>query len=130
MKNTKRLLLVEDESDLRSLYAELLSDKGYTIIEAEDGETTLNYLKEERIGFDLVLLDEIIPKLKGTEILKILKTDKSIKKPKKIVLMTNLDKESIQKKLKEIGCDKVEYVIKSSITPMDFLNLVENKLKY
>lgn len=61
-----RLLLVDDEPELRQLLAMVLAGVGWGIVEAEDGERALEVLERER--FDLVLLDYRMPGLTGSEV--------------------------------------------------------------
>ena len=62
----RRLLLVDDELELRQLLAMVLADAGWGVVEAEDGERALEVLERER--FDLVLLDHRMPGLTGSEV--------------------------------------------------------------
>lgn len=61
-----RLLIVDDEHDLRRLLGELLADSGWQVVEAEDGEQALAHLARER--FDVVLLDHRMPGLSGGDV--------------------------------------------------------------
>jgi len=125
MKDKIRILIVEDEPDLRRLYVNLLNDnRNYEVTSTEDGNLALDILKTDK-QFDLLLLDEILPTLKGSELIKILKEDKSIKTPKRIVLITNLDNESMKKIIKKLDFKILAgYIIKSEITPIDFMNKI------
>jgi len=125
MKKTKRILIVEDDTDLLDLYVELLTSEGYKVTQANNGEVALETLRKAKTPFDLLLIDEIIPKIKGTELIKLLKDTKDILKPKNIILMTNLDEASIEAKIKESKCTLLKkYIIKSELTPMDFIDEV------
>jgi CheY-like chemotaxis protein len=63
MPEPKRLLLVDDDADLRTSLAEALEDSGYAVIQAADGQAALDLLEVERP--DLVLLDLLMPVLNG-----------------------------------------------------------------
>lgn len=119
----KTILIIEDDQFLRELYAEVLKDEGYEIKEEVDGSAGLAAM--ERGGFDLVLLDVMLPKMDGLEILKKLKEeDKLTKKP--IFLLTNLSAEAIADKNGRIEAD--EYIVKSSITPDELIGRVKKYL--
>ncbi|MDF2925933.1 MAG: response regulator receiver protein [Paenibacillaceae bacterium] len=62
----KRILLADDEAALRFLLHETLSDEGYQIREAEDGAEAVRHLESE--GFDLVILDYMMPEKTGVEV--------------------------------------------------------------
>ena len=69
----KRILIVDDEQDLLDLVSLILGDAGYEVDTALSGESALRKLRKER--FDLVLLDIMMPRMDGWEVLKILKVD-------------------------------------------------------
>lgn len=110
--NPSNILLVEDEQYLRELYEEILTEQGYKVTTASDGEDGFNKVKEG--GFDLVILDIILPKLNGLEIMRKIKVDPPLKPNKKVVFLTNLDKDEEIKEALQLGDG---YFIKSQITP-------------
>lgn len=65
-----RILLVEDEDGVRTIAAKLLSQRGYHVTAAADGEEALEILEEDPEGFDLVLSDVVMPGLDGPGLLK------------------------------------------------------------
>jgi len=62
---TGRILVVEDEADIAQLYQECLAGEGYETIVVDNGLAALNMFKEQPDGFDLVLTDQSMPKMKG-----------------------------------------------------------------
>jgi len=109
----QRILVVEDDQFLRDLYNELLKEEGYDIDFAPDGEVGLNKMLEG--GYDLILLDIMLPKLDGLEILRRLKEKQTQKPNGSIVLLTNLGQDSIIKEGFNLGASG--YLIKSSMNP-------------
>ena len=91
----KRILIVEDDQFLREFYQELLQSEGYTVDVAADGGVALEKLMEG--GYDLVLLDIMLPKKDGLQILRELKVSPSKQKNKAIVVLTNLGQDAIIK---------------------------------
>jgi CheY-like chemotaxis protein len=69
---TETIMLVEDEPALRLLYRKILEDKGYTVVEAEDGERAIQVAERYSGTISLLLSDVSLPKLKGPVMAKIL----------------------------------------------------------
>jgi PAS domain S-box-containing protein len=66
---TETILLAEDDETIRTLTAKMLSQFGYTVIESVDGEDAIAKFKEHQGGIQLLLLDVIMPKKNGREVL-------------------------------------------------------------
>lgn len=112
MDQKKIILLVEDESDIRKIYAEVLTEAGYTVKEAADGTQGIQMARNE--PWDLMLLDIMLPGQDGIHVLKDLKqVEDLVEKP--VLLLTNLENETIIAECFDMGADG--YVIKSEITP-------------
>ena len=71
-----KILIVEDEADIRDGISEYLSETGYEVIEAEDGEEAVKVFNEKNI--DLIILDIMIPKLNGFGVLNKVRESSSI----------------------------------------------------
>ncbi len=104
----KKILFIEDESALQKTFGEILSQEGYEMISALDGEIGLRLAKDKKP--DLILLDLVLPKIHGFEVLKQLKTDKETKDIPVIVL-TNL--EGIGDVDKALGLGATTYLVKA-----------------
>lgn len=83
----KRILIVDDEEEIRSLLTDILSLYKYKTFLARDGCEALKKIKEEKI--DLILLDIKMPKLDGYEFFKLLLEDKKTAKIPVIILTTS-----------------------------------------
>lgn len=118
-----KLLLAEDDLLLQQLYKDTLVDEGYTINIASNGEEALEKMRTG--GYDLVLLDIIMPKKDGLTVMKELKSSPPQAPNKKIVFLTNLDKDEEIKEAQSLGNG---YIIKSQITPGDLVSEVEKYL--
>lgn len=118
--NTAKILIVEDDPFLQTLYSETLSSEGYVIETAKDGEEGFEKMKKG--GWDLILLDIILPKVDGLEIMKKLKTEPPIQPNKIVLFLTNLDKDEEIKEALRLGDG---YLIKSQITPGDLIKEVK-----
>ena len=117
----QKILVVEDDQFLRELYDELLKEEGYEITLAEDGEKGLAQIQKG--GFDLVLLDIMLPKIDGLEILRRVKNKPPEKQNGSTVLLTNLGQDSIIKEGFSLGASG--YLIKSAMNPDQVLSEVK-----
>lgn len=93
----KKILFVEDESALQRAATQVLTEEGYKVFSALDGETALQYAKKERP--DIILLDLVIPKKSGFEVLDELKKDPETKDIPVIILSNLESSEDIGKAL-------------------------------
>ncbi len=96
----KKILFIEDEGALQKTFGDVLTEEGYEIIPALDGETGLRLAKTKKP--DLVLLDLVLPKMHGFDVLAQLKQDSETKNIPVIVL-TNLEKIGDVDKAIELG---------------------------
>jgi len=119
-----KILLAEDDLFLRDVYTETIRGEGYDISVATDGEEALQKITSG--GWDLVLLDNIMPKMTGIEILEKIKNNKPHTLAKHIVFMTNSEE---SKSLDEVSGVFDDYILKSSITPGQLLEKVKVYLK-
>ena len=118
--NQARILIVEDEEYLRELYQEVLSDQGYFVDTAENGNEGL--AKIQQGGWDLVLLDIILPGIDGISIMRQIKASPAKLPNKKIVFLTNLDKDKEMQEGLSLGDG---YFIKSQITPGNLIDQIK-----
>ena len=108
----KRILVVEDDLFLRELYTDILTAESYKVESAQDGEEALQKIKVG--GYDLVLLDIIMPKMDGLEVMRQVQNSPPQNPNKCVVFLTNLDKDEEIRTALKLGQG---YLIKSQITP-------------
>ena len=120
----KRILLVDDEVYTRELYEEILKGAGYEVVAVGDGETAL--AQAAKGGFDLILLDIIMPKKDGVTFLKEYKVIQPQNPNGKIVILTVLGQDPIIKSCLELGANG--YLIKSELNPDQILKEVQEYL--
>jgi PAS domain S-box-containing protein len=75
-RGSETILLVEDSASLRALLRELVEDRGYTVLEAEDGESAIQIAERYKGNIALLLTDVSLPKLKGPALAKVLQREK------------------------------------------------------
>lgn len=117
VKTKRTILLVEDELPFRQIYRDAMMMYGYTVVEAEDGEEAMQMIEESPP--DLVLLDIILPKLSGFDVLSKLKQNPATKAIPVIVYSVLNDKASIDRAL-AIGAD--DFTIKGETPAVEILN--------
>ncbi len=119
----KKILLIEDEVDIKDLYTEFLEYAGFKVISATDGEEGIALARSEI--WDLMLLDIMIPKVNGVDLLKNLNENYLINS-RPIIMLTNLGEENLITECLENGA--TGYLIKAEITPDKILNEVQSYL--
>lgn len=120
----KKILIVEDDQFLREFYQEFLIAEGYSIDVAPDGEVALQKIWGNE--YNLILLDIMLPKKDGIEILKELKNHPPKSANTKIVVLTNLGQDSVIKQCFELGA--AGYLIKSALNPDQVLSEIKSYL--
>ncbi len=108
-----KLLLVEDEASLRTVYAEYLKMQGFEVLEAEDGEQATTLIANNP-NIDLILLDILLPKKDGLKVLEEVRANPAYSKIK-IYLATMLNNDKVIKQGFELGADG--YIIKDTLNP-------------
>lgn len=124
MKKHAHILVVEDEQELNDLYVQLLEAEGHKVSSALDGKDAMKLLSEG--GFDVVLLDIMLPSMDGLQILEQLHQKPPKKENKKLVLLTNLAKNDTIGKALQYGVEG--YLIKSKLTPDEFIEQIQKYL--
>jgi len=120
----KKILIIEDDSFLSEMYSTKLIQEGFETEIAVDGEQGIDKIKN--IKPDLVLLDIVLPKMDGFEILESVKKDPEFKNIP-IILLTNLGQKNEIEKGLSLGAD--EYIIKAHFTPTAVVAKVKEILK-
>ncbi len=118
-----KILLVEDDSNLREIYGARLEAEGYQIVAASDGEEALATAVKELP--DLIISDIMMPKISGFDMLDILRSTPETKDVK-VIVMTALSQEEDKKRGEELGADR--YVVKSQVTLDDIVSMVHDLL--
>ena len=116
------ILVVDDESRMRKLLKDFLGIKGYSILEAEDGEKALEVFEENRNKIKLILLDVMMPKLDGWSVLRKIRQETKIP----VIMLTARGEEQDELFGFELGVD--EYISKP-FSPKILVARVEALLK-
>ncbi len=118
-----KILLVEDDTNLQEIYSARFMAESYDVITANDGEEALATAVRERP--DLIVLDVMMPKISGFDVLDILRSTPETKDTK-VIMMTALSQDSDRLRGENLGVNK--YLIKSQVTLEDVVNAVKQEL--
>jgi len=119
MGEPARVLLAEDDRFLRKAAETALKRQGFTVLPAVDGEEALRMARAE--APDIVLLDLIMPKLQGFEVLRALKADPATASIP-VIILSNLGQESDVKQAMEAGA--AGYFVKANLSLQDLVKRV------
>ncbi|MFH1392571.1 MAG: response regulator [bacterium] len=119
----KKILIIEDDTLLRESLQKKLMLEGYQTLTAVDGEVGLEKIKESKP--DLILLDIVMPKIDGTEVLKQIKTDKDFKNIP-VIMISNSGQPVETQKMLELGA--FDYLVKANFDPDEVLEKVKKAL--
>jgi two-component system cell cycle response regulator DivK len=115
---TKRILVVEDQADLRGILRDLLTGSGYEMLEAADGEAGVAKAKSDRP--DLILMDIQMPVMDGYEATSRIKADPDLNTTP-VIAVSSFAMKGDEEKARAAGCD--HYVTKP-YSPMQLLRVV------
>ena len=127
----KKVLVVDDDPDIRMLNKSIVEESGYTPIEAENGEEGLKMAKKENP--DLIILDVLMPRQSGVRLYRELVTDKSLKDIP-IILLSGIAKSTFlrsQKALTQFGGAEVpepEVYLEKPIEPEELAERIKEAL--
>jgi DNA-binding response OmpR family regulator len=120
----KKILLVEDDSMISSMYKTKFEAEGFQVFIADNGAIGLELAKKEKP--DIMMLDVILPQLDGFSVLEEVKKDKTTKNIP-VIMLTNLGTEEDKKKGEKMGA--LDYLVKASLTPGQVSEKIKKALK-
>lgn len=107
-----KIIIIDDEQALVKMYSTALEAAGFEMLAASDGQQALDMIRKEKP--DAILLDIIMPKINGLDVLKQIKEEEEIKKIP-VFLLTNLPEESALSKANSLGAE--DYFVKAQTEP-------------
>jgi CheY-like chemotaxis protein len=119
-----KILLVEDDNNLREIFEMRLQADGYQTVTAGDGEEALVVAMKEKP--DLIIADVMMPRLSGFEMLETMRAAPELKDTR-VIMMTALGQAEDRARGNKLGV--VEYLVKSQVTLEDFVRVVREVLK-
>lgn len=119
-----KILIIEDEKALADSLGEKLTQEGFDVLRAEDGITGLDMAFQNEP--DLILLDIVMPKMNGLEMLSRLRKDEWGKRVA-VILLTNYENTAKMEEVKKYGVE--DYLIKSGTKLQDIVDKVRGVIK-
>lgn len=120
----KKILYVEDDVLIAKLYSEKLSSAGFEVVVAQDGLAAVQRLRE--FTPDLVVLDLLMPKLTGVDVLKFMRQQPALKDTR-IIVFSNSFLSNLIEQVASIGVE--EALVKASVTPTQLVNIVNKTIE-
>lgn len=121
--NTKKILLVEDDTTLAEVYRSRLEIEGFETKEVNNGEQALSVIQEFKP--DLVLLDAMMPKISGFDVLDIIRNTPATANTR-VIMLTALSQPKDKEHAEKLGVD--EYLVKSQVVIGDVIARVKHHL--
>jgi len=122
--SNKRILIVEDDNDARTIFLDVLNSFGYEAVGAIDGNDALDKLASKK--FNLVLMDIIMPNMDGITALSDIKKNPTKYGNMDIYMLTNIDSDITIQKAVELGAKG--YFLKSDLNPDQLIETVKKYL--
>jgi DNA-binding response OmpR family regulator len=119
----KKIIVADDEQFITTAYTDGLQRAGFEVIAAHNGEEAYDLISKEKP--DLVLLDLIMPKLNGFEVLKKVKSESELQNIP-IVILSNLSQETDEVEAKKMGA--TDFIVKSDISLQDLITRINQLL--
>lgn len=123
METKKKILLVEDDTALAAVYKSRLELEGFDIREVNNGEDALSAAVEYKP--DLILLDAMMPKISGFDVLDILRNTPDTANIR-IIMLTALSQPKDKERAESLGVD--DYLVKSQVVIGDVVERVKHHL--
>ena len=119
----KKILIIEDEEIILDLMKRKLSQEGYEVLTAKDGEEGLNAMRQFKP--ELILLDVVMPKLGGFEVMEEMRKDEQLRRIPVIIISNSGQPVEIDK-AKELGANN--WLIKTEFDPQEVVDKVINQI--
>ena len=116
----KTILCIEDDRFIGEMYVRSLEGAGYKVDWMVDGHDGLVAARNKQ--YDLIMLDIMLPEMRGTEILQALRGDEDLIPNSKIIVLTNFEQDDESRMAMEHNVDA--YLIKAEITPRKLLETI------
>lgn len=118
----RKILIAEDDFFIRDIYSKVFSLSGYEVQVAVDGQDALDKITSQ--PYDMVLLDIMMPRMTGIDVLKNVRSLETPAKSIPIFIITNLGQQNVIEEAFKLGMDG--YILKSQVTPQQIVDEINN----
>lgn len=122
--NPTKVLIVDDDAFLLDMYALKFKESGFLVEVARNGEEAIAKAKDA--GPDVILLDIVMPKMDGFDVLRTIKKD-NLAPNSAVVILTNLGQKEDVERGSKLGAD--DYIVKAHFTPSEVVAKVKSVLE-
>jgi two-component system, OmpR family, alkaline phosphatase synthesis response regulator PhoP len=116
-----KVLLVDDDQALQTVFSTALKTDGFQIVNAYDGKSALDVAKTEKP--DLILLDQVLPDIQGNEILKTLKAEAETANIP-VAMLSNFGQNDLIQEA--ISAGALDYILKYQVEPQDLVKKIKS----
>src|SRR5437868_6873722 len=118
----RKILIAEDDFFIRDIYSKVFSLSGYDVKVAVDGADAFEKIKAET--FEMILLDIMMPRMTGIDVLKSVRALSTPAKSTPIFIITNLGQQNVIEEAFKLGMDG--YILKSQVSPQQIVDEINN----
>jgi CheY-like chemotaxis protein len=118
----RKLLIAEDDFFIRDIYGKVFSLSGYEVEVAVDGMDAFEKIKAKQ--YDMILLDIMMPRMTGIDVLKNVRALNTPSKSTPIFIITNLGQQNVIEQAFKLGMDG--YILKSQVSPQQIVDEINN----
>src|SRR5882672_9502180 len=118
----RKILIAEDDFFIRDIYSKVFSLSGYQVEVAVDGIDALEKIKKQQ--YDMILLDIMMPRMTGIDVLKNVRSLTTTTKDSPIFIITNLGQQNVIEEAFKLGMDG--YILKSQVSPQQIVEEINN----
>jgi len=118
----RKILIAEDDFFIRDIYSKVFSLSGYDVKVAVDGMDAFEKIKGE--PFEMILLDIMMPRMTGIDVLKNVRSLNTPAKSTPIFIITNLGQQNVIEEAFKLGMDG--YILKSQVSPQQIVDEINN----
>ena len=120
----KKILWVEDDKLLSNILSKKFENTGYSLTRVDDGDKAFEYLSKEIP--DIIILDIILPKMNGLDVLQKIKMDERLRKIP-VIMLSNMSKQGDIEKAKRLGAQK--FMVKAAVSLDEIVTEVANQIE-
>ena len=119
-----KVLIIDDDANIIEIWGIILKQNGFEVLSAINGRSGINEAKSQKPDF--ILLDQIMPDMRGNDVLKILKEDPTTSSIPVAMASNYSDTQLMEEAIQQGALD---YILKYQIEPIDLVNKIKNLLQ-